>query len=205
MVGLPISSAFPAFFSPPPPPKAMLYASTMRFSPLLSLFALLFVSACRPADAPESNAAPASSSSVPMAAAVPVPSAAPSEPAPPPPPDAPPKPIAIASADLCPIGPPNTWNACADKKVELKGKNPDMVHQHPMLSGPSGPGMPPSHQAYLEMPQGTQVILVSKEAVNCKGPMRATGILRPIDLGGAPGTKESYKGWALYQATVVCE
>lgn len=94
---------------------------------------------------------------------------------------------------------------CADKFVRVQGKKPAMIHQHPVLTGMSAPGAPRPQQDYLELPNGTQIIVLSNNPPSCSGPMRVTGTLRRIDMGGEPGTKESYKGWSIEQAEVVCE
>ncbi len=157
----------------------------MRFSQLLPLFLL---ASCHPAEEPKTSTSPDSSSSTPVASSLPTA-----------------QPTATAAPPVCEPGPQVPWENCADRLVQLKGKAPTLVAQHPMLTGPSGPGMPPSHQGYIELEGARQVIVISKEPISCNGPMRVLGTLRAVDLGGEPGTKESYRGWAVHNATVYCE
>lgn len=90
------------------------------------------------------------------------------------------------------------WATCEGKRVQVDGRNPEMVNQHPMMNGPD------TEQGYLDVEGGGQIVIVSSEPVSCKGAMRVVGTLRGIDLGGAPGTKESYQGWMIEGATVTC-
>lgn len=93
------------------------------------------------------------------------------------------------------------------KLVEVRGQTPKMVSQHPMVTpmGLPGSGVPEMHQGYLDTAEGSQIIVLSREPAKCTGAMRVKGSLRGIDLGGPAGTKESYKGWAIEDATIVCE
>lgn len=113
---------------------------------------------------------------------------------------------AAADANLCALGKPGTWSTCIGKRVELRGKEPKMVYQHPMIAPMSRPGGPPTmQQSYLEVGEGTQVIVLSKDADKCSGAKRVTGTLGEINMGGPAGTKESYRGWSINDATVTCE
>lgn len=89
--------------------------------------------------------------------------------------------------------------------MEVRGKNPQMVMQHPMLTGPSLPGHKPMHQGYLDTADGRQLILLSAEPIACTGAMRVRGTLHSIDMGGPDGTKMSYKGYSIRNAAATCE
>lgn len=102
---------------------------------------------------------------------------------------------------LCPLG-DGEWKACDGKRVRLEGRAPMMVMQHPVVA--MGPPGEPQHQDYLELANGAQIIVVSKKRVDCSGAMVVTGTLRSIDLGGEPGTKNSYRGWQVADAEVEC-
>lgn len=81
-----------------------------------------------------------------------------------------------------------------------------MVYQHPMIAPMSMPGGPPTmKQGYLELSQGNQIIVLSRDDDKCSGSKRVKGSLREIDMGGPAGTKESYRGWAIENATITCE
>lgn len=124
--------------------------------------------------------------------------------APPAAPSAAPAPTAAApNGDLCPLGAPDTWASCDGKRVQLDGQAPQMVSQHPMMAAPAMGDAPAMHQLYLDT-AGVQVVVITAQDPGCAGPMRATGTLQRVDLGGPEGTKESYSGWALQGATVVC-
>jgi hypothetical protein len=105
---------------------------------------------------------------------------------------------AAVDPSLCVPASYQEWSTCEGKRVQVDGRNPEMVNQHPMVNGPE------TEQGYLDVDGGGQVVIVSSEAVSCQGAMRVVGTLRDIGLGGAPGTKESYEGWAIEDATVTC-
>jgi hypothetical protein len=67
-----------------------------------------------------------------------------------------------------------------------------------MMNGPD------TEQGDLDVEGGGQIVLITREVVTCKGAMRVVGTLRATDLGGAPGTKESYQGWVIEDAEVTC-
>jgi hypothetical protein len=90
------------------------------------------------------------------------------------------------------------WSTCEGKRVQVDGRNPEMIHQHPMSNGPY------TEQGYLDVEGGGQIVIVSREAVSCERAMRVVGTLRGIRGSGAPGTKESYRGWVIEDATVTC-
>lgn len=105
---------------------------------------------------------------------------------------------AAVDSSLCMPASYEQWSTCEGQRVQVDGRNPEMVHQHPMMNGPE------TEQGYLDVEGGRQVVIVSSEPVSCKGAMRVVGTLRGIDLGGEPGTKESYAGWVIEDATVTC-
>lgn len=100
--------------------------------------------------------------------------------------------------NLCVPGSREEWAACEGKRTQLDGQVPEMVSQHPMIGGPE------FEQSYVEV-DGTQIIVLTREPVNCMGAMRVVGTLRGIGLGGEPGTKESYEGLSLEDAEVTCQ
>ncbi len=106
-----------------------------------------------------------------------------------------------ASCDVAKVA---TWGSCVDKVVTITGKDPGPnVHQHPMMVGP--PSISGGRtQEYMDVANGTQIILIVKKPVTCTGPMEATGTLKGISLGGPAGTKESYSGYYLEDASVKC-
>lgn len=116
-------------------------------------------------------------------------------------------PVAATDPNLCGAGKPDGWKDCAGKEVEVRGQTPKMVYQHPMLApiNPLGGAQPKVHQEYLEVTEGTQIVVLTSEPSKCTGAMRVKGKLRAVDLGGPAGTKESYKGWAIDDAKVICE
>lgn len=154
------------------------------------LSALLLFPACATSSAP--------------ADATPPPSPAATTPAATTPPD---QAALAADPNACPLGKSDTWNACVGKLVEIRGQSPKFVNQHPVLAPLSPPGgdQPTIHQSYLETSAGNQIIVLSRQDVKCSGAMRVKGNLRAIDLGGPDRTKESYRGWAIDDATIVCE
>lgn len=106
---------------------------------------------------------------------------------------------AAVDPSLCVPASYEQWATCEGKRVQVDGRNPEMVNQHPMVNGPD------TEQGYLDVEGGGQIVIVSREAVSCEGAMRVVGTLRGIGLGGAPGTKDSYEGWAIEDATVTCQ
>jgi hypothetical protein len=81
-----------------------------------------------------------------------------------------------------------------------------MVSQHPLIAPMSQPGGPPAmQQTYIEVGEGSQIIVLSKEADKCTGTKRVVGTLREINMGGPEGTKQSYRGWSINDATITCE
>jgi hypothetical protein len=105
---------------------------------------------------------------------------------------------AAVDPSLCVPASYDQWPTCEGKRVQVDGRNPEMIHQHPMSNGPY------TEQGYLDVEGGGQIVIVSREAVSCKRAMRVVGTLRGIRGSGAPGTKESYRGWVIEDATVTC-
>lgn len=100
---------------------------------------------------------------------------------------------------LCQPG--DDWAACVGKRVQIDGKAPEFVQQHPMMTGPFDDGW---KQDYMDVSEAMQIIVITKEPGKCKGAMRVVGMLEGIDLGGEPGTKQSYGGWVVREAEVTC-
>lgn len=109
---------------------------------------------------------------------------------------------ASAADGLCSRG-SEGWEPCDGKRVRIEGRAPQMVMQHPLLAG-GPPGVETVHQSYLEVESGAQFIVLSEAKNTCEGAMVVTGTLGSIDLGGAPGTKDSYQGWKVADATIEC-
>ncbi len=61
-----------------------------------------------------------------------------------------------------------------------------------------------ARQVYLDVGE-VQIIVVTEDTADCVGPMTAEGRLTVIDLGGPEGTRQSYRGLAIRDATVRCE
>ena len=103
-----------------------------------------------------------------------------------------------ATAGLCKLG--KSWDACADQQVELSGEKAKMVMEHPMATMPGSKQV----QDYIDT-EGRQVVVLTDKAIACKGKLTATGTLRSVKLGGAPGTRGSYEGYRLDNAVIVCK
>lgn len=101
------------------------------------------------------------------------------------------------AAGLCKLG--KNWDACADQQVELIGEKAKMVSEHPMATMPGSKQV----QDYIDT-EGRQVVVLTEKAIACKGKLTATGTLRSVKLGGAPGTRGSYEGYRLDNAVIVC-
>jgi hypothetical protein len=113
---------------------------------------------------------------------------------------------ASAPNDACALGPVDEWSACDGKRVQLQGRAAEHVAQHPVLAVPEDvtPDGSNSQQGYVDA-QGVQLIVLTKTPFECRGPLRVIGTLRSVDMGGEPGTKSSYSGWAIEDAEVTCE
>ncbi len=94
---------------------------------------------------------------------------------------------------------PDSWATCIGKNVKLHGTlaTPVEIQQHPLLTMTG-------EQAYLNVGQ-TQIILTSAQRLDCPAALWVEGSLESIDLGGAPATKLSYRGWALAVKNYGCQ
>lgn len=120
--------------------------------------------------------------------------------------DSPSTPITPAAPD-CHRDPFSTWPACESQPVQIRGTNPQHVHQHPLLAAPSVDGQPAEHQGYLDVPDVGQIIVLTRAPFECPAGMIATGTLRRIEakVDKAVKSLETYGGWVLEGATVECE
>ncbi|MEM7020768.1 MAG: hypothetical protein AAF512_25930 [Pseudomonadota bacterium] len=113
--------------------------------------------------------------------------------------------------EYCGLNPYETtsWLACAGAKVSFKGEltAPERITQHPVLAPPPGPLIAGeyNHQTYLDVGRDTQVILLTEERIRCTHTMQTSGYLLHIAQGGAPGTKNSYQGWAVRVLDYECK
>ena len=117
--------------------------------------------------------------------------------------------------ELCVVdaGRSASWAACAGKTVRVQGRNV-VGHQHPitpLAPRPGQSGVVRAIQTYLGFENGLQLVLKTEHPVTCKGQAPAigqtlvvTGILEVVDLGGPPGTRSSYRGYAMSRPTIQC-
>lgn len=96
------------------------------------------------------------------------------------------------------------WRLCIDQQVEIRGRIPAVVLQHPMIAAPGLDGGAAEVQSYVETADGTQVILLSVNENTCAGTLIASGTLQAIRMEGSDGSKLSYQGWALRGAAIRC-
>lgn len=101
-----------------------------------------------------------------------------------------------APAAGCEAADPARWAACADQTVTVSATRATQVQSAPLLQGPG------QEQSYFEV-AGTSLIVHSAAPIACDR-AELTGRLRLHDQGGAAGTPESWRGWVLDAATVVC-
>ncbi len=112
---------------------------------------------------------------------------------------------AATGDDGCADGSAAEWSDCVGQGFEVRGHVPAMLGQHPMLVSPALPGSDAPTQSYIETADGVQVIVLSQDSRgDCSGALRVSGILQSIELGGSEGSKLSYRGWALQEATIAC-
>ena len=109
-----------------------------------------------------------------------------------------PKEQAEGAMTICPFE--SAPEACLGKRVQWEGTVPEFAHSHPMITSPSGET---AVQSYIEVDE-SQYILLSTEPHECTGSMVAQGILGEVDLGGAPGTRGSYRNFYLSDASIRC-
>lgn len=109
------------------------------------------------------------------------------------------EPAAASDESMCMVNPsPSVWTECEGQRVRLQGSAAEQVMQHPVLVPPD------QHQGYMDV-EDVQLIVLTKAAFDCSAAMSVVGTLRSVDMGGEPGSKDSYKGWAIEDATVTCE
>jgi hypothetical protein len=87
------------------------------------------------------------------------------------------------------------WMACDGQRIQVHGKSADFVYAHPIV----GEG-----QTYMEVGE-MQIIVIPGAAAACEGAMTVEGLLERIDMGGAPGTRDSYAGWAIHASAITCD
>ncbi|MCA9491168.1 MAG: hypothetical protein KC621_14660 [Myxococcales bacterium] len=92
---------------------------------------------------------------------------------------------------------PATWEACDGTRQTVSGTVSQAVANHPVSAGPG------EVQLYLDV-GNTQIVVITTSDPGCEGAMSATGDLRVVDLGGAPGTMNSYRGLVIGGAEVSC-
>jgi hypothetical protein len=92
---------------------------------------------------------------------------------------------------------PETWATCEGKIVRFIGTGPGIILAHPNAGGAD------TKQSYLEVGK-RQIVVSSPAAPACSGSRVVTGILNKVDLGGAAGTRSSYQGWSITEATITC-
>lgn len=89
-------------------------------------------------------------------------------------------------------------DACNGKRVQIKARASEHIHQHPLLSREL-------QQSYWDMDQ-MQMIFLSAEALNCRNRITAIGVLRarvgPCDPNAQ--NKNQYCGMALEVQTYEC-
>ncbi|MCB9684282.1 MAG: hypothetical protein H6735_04475 [Alphaproteobacteria bacterium] len=92
---------------------------------------------------------------------------------------------------------PGTWSACDGTRQTVSGRASQNIANHPISAGPG------QVQLYLDV-ANTQIVVLASSDPGCEGAMSATGELRVVDLGGKPGTMNSYRGLVVDAAEVVC-
>ncbi|TNE88382.1 MAG: hypothetical protein EP330_14970 [Deltaproteobacteria bacterium] len=96
---------------------------------------------------------------------------------------------ATAVAEVaCSAEDPSAWEGCVGQRVRLEGQRPDVVYEHPILGDP---------QDYFQVGERQIVVLGTVE----DGCTAMSGVLDRVDMGGEPGTRGSYRGWVLRDAT----
>ncbi len=116
---------------------------------------------------------------------------------------------AIASQKICEVD-LQKISECVGKLSEIVSTFSEQVSQHPMNFGRLVKGkMVPYDVIYLDL-GGTGELPVFyqtskyKEIKKCKGKVQAIGMLEMVDLGGNPGTKESYKNPQMSAHSLKC-
>ena len=93
-----------------------------------------------------------------------------------------------------------SWPACVGQRVRLTGPVAKQIWSHPI----AGHGLRGVKQTYLDI-LGVQLVVASPDSPTCTGKLVVTGTLNRVKLGGAPGTKGSYAGWSVTDATLICK
>lgn len=102
----------------------------------------------------------------------------------------------VAPVNACEAQRPDTWERCAGGTVTLAAIRQTVVPSAPLLQGPG------QHQDYFEV-DGRSLIVLTAAPIDCDA-ATFVGSLREHDLGGAPGTPMSWRGWVLDASTVTC-
>lgn len=103
----------------------------------------------------------------------------------------------LGGAGACVPEDPSTWAACDGTHQTVSGTVSEQVANHPISAGPG------QVQLYLDVGQAQLVVLATSDP-GCVGAMSATGELRVVDLGGAPGTMGGYRGLVIDASEVSC-
>lgn len=93
---------------------------------------------------------------------------------------------------------------CQNKTVRLEGAISRRIMQHPVMTMPDVPGEKKTFQNYLDTKFG-QIVLVSNDEITCADKIEVEGVLSMINLGGEPGTKNSYKNPFVQVAKFSCK
>lgn len=116
---------------------------------------------------------------------------------------APPDAAEAPNNDACdPV--PNKWEDCVGKDVRITGNAtpPQEVMSHPSLRG--GPFEPEGQWEGYFSADGRQIPFLTTDP-QCPGAMILRGTLSKVDLGGEPGTRGSYSGYAVPNAKIECK
>ena len=92
------------------------------------------------------------------------------------------------------------WSVCLGQDVLLLAQHPKVLLQHPRLANPKGED---SIQNYIVVGE-QQLVVLSGEPNPCAGSFFVNGVLQQIDLGGAPGTEDSYQNYYLSGTRFLC-
>ena len=90
--------------------------------------------------------------------------------------------------------------SCTNQQVQLRGRSPDMVRNHPMMTTQVGGD---TVQSYLDV-EGYQFVILSDTEWSCQGEVEVTGLLQEYDMGGKEGTRASYRNYYVTQSKVRC-
>jgi hypothetical protein len=115
-------------------------------------------------------------------------------------------PSASASASAAASGvcaPSGDWQGCVDQVSRVVGTKAKLVQQHPSSGALPLPGSKPLVDDYLDV-DGRQIVVVLEKVIDCPGRVEVVGRLVAVGLGGPAGTKSSYSGFRLEQATARC-